>query len=106
MSGTDGPSGGGMYNGGPSGDDCSAVRIDDPVAAPEPTFTFIVGIKLDVVISSHSPVTISLHNHGARVGSLHPYPALVRCLNAGVSFEAEIRNVTGGDIRVRVEPLP
>lgn len=95
-----------MFNGGPSGDDCSAVRIDDPVAAPEPTFAFVLGVRLEVAFGSHSPATISLLHRGARVGSLHPYPALVRCLNAGVSFEAEIRSVSGGDIRVRVEPLP
>lgn len=105
MSGSDGPSNGGMFNPGPSSDDCGALRLDDSVAAPDPSFTFTVGTTLDVVVNAGPPVTISLVHRGVRVGSLHPIPALVRCLNQGVPFEAEVRSVRGGDVRVRVEPV-
>lgn len=106
MSGSDGPTGGGMFNGGPVGDDCSAVRLDDTVAAPDPAFAFMVGAVLEVVVNQAAPVTIVLRASGNPVGALHPYPALVRCLNAGVPFQAEVFSAHGGDIRVRVEPTP
>jgi hypothetical protein len=95
-----------MFNGGPESDDCSALRLDDAVAAPDPSFTFVVGVILDVIVNAGPPVTISLVHHGNRVGSLHPIPALVRCLNQGVPFHAEVLTVSGGDIRVHVEPAP
>lgn len=106
MSGTDGPSGGGMFSGGPESDDCSALRLNDAVASPDPAFVFVVGVILEVVVNAGPPVTVSLRHHGSRVGSLHPFPALVRCLNQGVHFQAEIVSASGGDIRVRVEPIP
>ena len=105
MSGSDGPSSGGMFNPGPNSDDCSALRLDDSVAAPDPTFTFSVGMTFDVVANPGPPVTVSLLHRGVRIGSLHPIPALVRCLNEGVPFQAEVRSASGGDIRVRVEPV-
>ena len=104
MSGSDGPSGGGMWTGGPQSDDCASLRIDDGVAAPDASFPFRAGIRFDVVFNPGPPSTISLEFEHRRVGALHPYPALVRCLNAGVPFRAEVRSVSGGDIRVAVEP--
>lgn len=105
MSGSDGPSGGGMFSGGPDSDDCSALRLKDSVASPDPAFLFVVGVLLDVVVNPGPPVTVPLLHRGARVGSLHPFPALVRCLNQGVTFQAEVVSVSGGDIQVRVEPI-
>lgn len=105
MSGSPGPSGGGMFSGGPESDDCSALRLGDSVSSPDPSFTFVVGVILDVVLNPGPPVTVSLLRHGTRVGSLHPLPALVRCLNQGVPFQAEVLSASGGDIRVRVEPV-
>jgi hypothetical protein len=105
MSGSDGPSGGGMFNAGPQADDCSALRIDDTVASPDPAFTFSVGRILDVVVHAGPPVTVVLEDRGGTVGALHPYPALVRCLTAGVTFQAEVLSAIGGDVRVRVEPV-
>lgn len=105
MSGSDGPSGGGMFAGGPQGDDCAALRINDPVASPEPGFTFVVGLMLELVLNPGPPVTVSLVSRGGRVGALHPYPMLIRCLNQGVAFQAEVLSASGGDIRVRVEPV-
>lgn len=106
MSGNNGPSGGGMFAGGPESDDCSALRLSDSVASPDPSYTFVVGVFLDVVVNAGPPVTVSLLDRGVRVGSLHPIPALVRCLNQGVPFHAEVLSASGGDIRVRVEPVP
>ncbi|MBN9139252.1 MAG: hypothetical protein J0H23_00335 [Micrococcales bacterium] len=106
MSGNNGPSGGGMFTGGPESDDCSALRLSDSVASPDPSYTFVVGVFLDVVVNAGPPVTVSLLGGGMRVGSLHPLPALVRCLNQGVLFRAEVLSAIGGDIRVRVEPVP
>lgn len=106
MSGSDGPSGGGMFAGGPGSDDCAALRLTDSVAAPDPIFPFAVGVFLDVAANAGPPVTVSLLHHGSRVGSLHPIPALVRCLNEGALFRAEVLSVSGGDIRVHVEPIP
>ena len=94
-----------MYSGGPEPDDCAALRIDDVVASPDPTFTFIVGVLLDVNVKVGPPATVSLLHHGARVGSLHPRPALVRCLKDGVAFEAEVLSASGGHIKVRVAPV-
>lgn len=105
MSGSDGPSGGGMWTGGPQSDDCASLRIDDGVAAPDATFVFTVGMVFDVVLNPGPPATVSLQFEHRRVGSVHPYPALVRCLNSGVPFEAEVRSISGGDIRVAVEPI-
>lgn len=105
MSGSDGPSGGGMFSGGPEPDDCAALRIDDIVASPDPGFTFAVGVMLDVAVNAGPPATVSLLYRGARVGALHPRPALVRCLSNGVIFEAEVLSASGGDIKVRVAPV-
>ena len=105
MSGSDGPSGGGMFNGGPAADDCSALRLDDTVASPDPTFAFTVGRILDVSLDTRTPVTVVLEYGGALIGALHPYPALIRCLNQGVTFQAEVLGSVGGDIRVHVEPV-
>lgn len=105
MSGSDGPSGGGMWSGGPGSDDCAALRIDDSVASPDPSFVFVVGVQLEVVLNAGPPMTVSLHRHGVRVGAVHPYPSLVRCLISGVAFQAEILSASGGDIRVRIEPV-
>jgi len=106
MSGSDGPPGGGMFNTGPADDECSAVRVEDVVAAPDPSFSFFVGVVLEVAIQSSSPVTVGLFSSSTLVGALHPYPALVRCLKSGVPFQAEVLSAHGGDVRVRVEPIP
>lgn len=105
MSGSDGPSEGGMFSGGPEPDDCASLRIDDVVASPDPGFTFAVGLLFDVVLNVGPPATVSLVHRGARAGSLHPRPALVRCLRGGVVFEAEVLSASGGDIKVRVAPV-
>lgn len=105
MSGSDGPSSGGIFSGGPEPDDCAALRIDDIVASPDPGFTFVVGVLLDVVLNVGPPATVWLLHHGVRVGALHPRPALVRCLKDGVTFEAEVASASGGDIKVRVVPV-
>lgn len=106
MSGSDGPSGGGMFSGGPEPDDCGALRIDDVVASPDPAFTFVVGMVLEVGLNAGPPATVTLLQQGERVGALHPRPALVRCLRGGVVFEATILSATGGDIVVRVASVP
>lgn len=95
-----------MFNGGPQADDCSALRVNDSVASPDPGFTFTVGRMLDVVLYPGPPTTVALEDRstGATVGALHPIPALVRCLTDGVPFEAEVLSAIGGDVRVRVAP--
>lgn len=96
-----------MFNGGPQADDCSALRLDDSVASPDPGFAFTVGRILDVVLRPGPPTTVVLEDRStdAGVGALHPRPALVRCLNEGVPFQAEVVSAIGGDVRVRVAPI-
>lgn len=107
MSGSDGPVGGGTWgggDGGDGGDDCSALRITETVAGPDPSFTFTVGRILDLYLNPGPPATIELQGlGGARVGAIHPLPSLMRCLAAGVPFQAEVLSAIGGDVRVKVE---
>lgn len=106
---------GGGGSGGPGGgfgprDDgtpCDQLRFRTSIASPQPAADGLdVGDVLRVVLNSGPPVVIHLVDHGGNVvGSLITRIAdLLRCIQDGFSYEAEVEEVDGGDIQVDVRP--
>lgn len=106
---------GGGGSGGPGGgfgprDDrtpCEELRFETSVASPQPAAANLsVGDILEVVLRSGPPPAIDLvDGKGDVVGSLIIRIAdLLRCLQDGFTYEAEVKQVNGGDIRVEVRP--
>lgn len=106
---------GGGGGGGPGGgfgprDDrtpCDQLRFQTSIASPQPaTDDLAVGDLLQVVLSSGPPVVIHLiDSSGDVVGSLISRIAdLLRCIQDGFSYEAEVKQINGGNIQIDVRP--
>ena len=119
MSGSGGGGGGGA--GGPTGGswappdsqiDCANLRFETPLSSPNPTVVaqIAVGEVADVELVNPQPdVTV--------VGVLRRNPPqdvigtittrlreLLRCIQGGTDYQAEILEISGGVVRVKVEP--
>jgi hypothetical protein len=108
MSGSDGPSTGGIWPGGGDNDDCSSLRIDAWIAAPDPDHGFFVGEQLDVALDDQQTPTVELLTaaNGASVGAVNPNPVLVRCLRRGIRFTATVTQADGAAVKVRIDETP
>lgn len=103
-----GGGGGGGSSGGGDDDPCDIVQ-DAPINSPNPKVVpaLSVGDVLDVVLTGSPPhqVLAVRTSAGANAGSLthRGHLALVRCIQAGHQYRAEVIQRTGGAVVVRVE---
>ena len=103
-SGGDGGAGGGS-----DGDDPCAIVQTAPINSPNPAAVtgLSVGDSLDVVLTGTAPrhVLKVQTSAGVAVGSLthRGHLALINCILAGNSYQAEVIQKTGGAVVVRVE---
>lgn len=102
-------SGGGGAGGGAEGDDPCAIVQTAPINSPNPATVagLSVGDRLDVVLTGTAPHHVLRVQTlaGATVGSLthRGHLALINCILAGNSYQAEVIQKTGGAVVVRVE---
>lgn len=100
-------SGGGGTGGG--GDDPCAIVQTAPINSPNPAAVagLSVGDRLDVFLTGTAPRHILKVQTlvGVTVGSLthRGHLALINCILAGNSYQAEVIQMTGGAVVVRVE---
>lgn len=106
---------GGGGGGGPGGgfgptDDrtpCDQLKFRTSVASPQPAAGNLnVGDVLRVVLKPGPPVVIHLIDEDDNaVGALITRIAdLLRCIQDGFSYEAEVKQINGGDFDVEVRP--
>lgn len=106
---------GGGGSGGPGGGfepphertPCDHLKFRTSVASPQPAAEEAdVGDVLTVELKSGPPVVIHLvDGDGNTVGSLITrIPDLIRCIQDGFSYEADVKEVNGGDMQVEVRP--
>lgn len=104
-----GGAGGGGGGGGEGGTDPCDIVQDAPLNSPNPAVVPLlsVGDALDVVLTGIAPrQVLEVHTpNGGVAGSLTHvgHLALVRCIDAGNSYKAEVIQRTGGSVVVRVE---
>jgi hypothetical protein len=100
-------SGGG--GGGGSGDDPCAIVQTAPINSPNPAAVagLSVGDSLDVVLTGTAPRHVLKMQTlaGVAVGSLthRGHLALINCILAGNTYQAEVIQKTGGAVVVRIE---
>jgi hypothetical protein len=104
-----GGGGGGPGGGFGGGDDtpCDQLRFRTSIASPQPAASELkVGDVLRVELSSGPPAVIHLvDSNGNVVGSLISRVAdLLRCIQDGFDYEAEVMEINGGGIAVDVRP--
>jgi hypothetical protein len=104
---------GGGSSGGPSGSfgsseagtPCEDLTFQAPIASPQPpALTLSVGDLLSVSLAPGPPAVINLlTSDGDVAGSLITrIAALLRCIQAGFSYEAEVVTINAGDVQVKV----
>jgi hypothetical protein len=88
--------------------DCEKLTFDAEIASPQPRVigTLKVGSKLGIeidVAGGRNRIVLKTRD-GSVAGALISgrIPELLRCLQQGESFVAEVMKIDGGDIRVRV----
>lgn len=90
--------------------DCAQLRFDTHVASPVPAAvpTLAVGEILKVVLANqkNTVVVVVTRQNGTMVGGIASTDVtqLRRCLEDGFEFQAVIRNITGAQVKIRVEP--
>jgi hypothetical protein len=110
MSGGGGGGGGGFGPPDP-GTNCQRLSFRTAVASPQPqaVAAITVGEELDVVLRPGGggvpPAVEVRRRNGTVVGGLiDRVTELLRCLQQGFSFIAEVLSVSGGAVRVEVRP--
>ncbi len=100
--------GGGSSSGGGGADPCEIVQ-DAPINSPNPAVVplLTVGDVLDVVLTGIAPrqvLQVQTPSGGVAGSLTHVgHLALIRCIDAGNAYRAEVIQRTGGSIVVRVE---
>lgn len=88
--------------------DCARLSLDAEVASPQPRVVarLTVGELLSVELDQTGgrPRIIVRTSNNDVVGALlsSRLPALLRCLQQGEDFAAEVTLIAGGDVRVKV----
>lgn len=103
------PSGGGGPQPGNGGDLCSSLTEDTLIASPAPAVisTITVGETLRLSLSpGDNPPVLAQKPSGVLVGTVMPtfLVDLVDCMRAGNAYEVKVLEISGGAIRVRVQP--
>lgn len=107
MSGGGGGGGGGGFTPRDRETPCDQLRFSTTIASPQPASSNLsVGDILDVQLNSGPPQSIDLVDPGGSVvGAIVTRTTdLVRCLQDGFRFEAEVQSINGGEIRIVVRP--
>jgi hypothetical protein len=89
---------------------CGDVDYETTLWSPQPDEVqrLTIGTMLDVDLEeSDGTRRVAVTNNGALVGTIAggQLATLIRCLQADVRFAAEVRNVEGGQVKVRVRPV-
>lgn len=101
--------GGGEQGGGGGGGDPCAIFQDAPINSPNPIVVagLAIGDVLDVVLTGTAPrQVLELHTSSRTVaGSLthRGHLAIVRCIEDGNVYRAEVIQKSGGAVVVRIE---
>jgi hypothetical protein len=101
--------GGGAGGSGGGGDDPCAIVQTAPINSPNPAAVagLSVGDRLDVALTGTAPRHILRVQTlaGVTVGSLthRGHLALINCIVAGNAYQAEVIQMTGGAVVVRIE---
>lgn len=111
MVGSGGGGGGGTGGGGGGGGggqtDCSRLIFEAAIASPDPDVvqTVAIGDMCDVVLwNDPTRIVVLTRPNGDVLGAItERWPALVACIGQGVTFEAEVLQVTPY-VRVEVRP--
>jgi hypothetical protein len=111
MSGGGGSGGGGGFGPPDSGTDCQRLRFLATLQSPQAQAVaeISVGDVLDVVLapgSAETPPVVEVRRaDGTVVGALIDHlRELLRCMNQGFEYAAEVLDISGGSVRVRVGP--
>lgn len=106
---------GGGSSGGPGGGfeassstPCDELVFQTSIASPQPVATELsVGDILQVTLDPGPPKSVVqlVDDSGRVVGSIITHiPDLLRCIQDGHGYEAEVQSVEGGDFQVKVRP--
>jgi hypothetical protein len=90
--------------------DCGTIKFETDLASPQPNvvYTLSVGDVLAVELDTTGArvVVAAVTQLGVTAGSIATRAAqLIRCIRAGYSYAAEVLEINGGIVRVRVAPL-
>lgn len=99
--------GGGGFGSRDPGTDCQQLRFRATLQSPQPdaVAAITVGEVLDVVLvgAGTTPVIEVQRSDGTTVGALIDHVTeLLRCLQDGFQFVAEVLEISGGAVRVSV----
>jgi len=109
MSGSSGGGGGGGGGGG-DGVDCSNLKFDVQLSSPQAAVvqTLLVGEVLQVRIAGvNGTQVLQVSKQGSAVGGLiGSFSAKLReCIIGGTVYDATVLTISGGQVRVHVEPI-
>lgn len=92
--------------------DCNSLQFENTLRSPqpEPVAELQVGSQLDVLLEAEGDITriaARRQGDGALVGVFagDRMAELLRCLQQNVAFVAEVSELDGGLVRVRVRPV-
>lgn len=86
---------------------CGELRFRTSVSSPQPAAsTLAVGDILGVVLETEPRPVVRLVDSASKVvGSVVGHlPDLLRCIQEGLSYEAEVLEINGGQIKVQIRP--
>ena len=104
MSGSGG-SGGGVYSGPAEDSPCASITIEAPLASPNAAVAVRVGDVLTVrVDTTLAVVAVCVTKRGEIAGSLvyGEVRRLIRCVDSGHDYVAEVTSINGGRRMVQV----
>ena len=104
-----GGSGSGGWSPSPSVDRCGTLSFDAQINSPQAAVlsTLTLGDLLDVSLSALPKQSVEVKKLGNVAGVLTgpETPGLIRCLQNGYKFKAEVSSLVGGQCTVKVQPL-
>jgi hypothetical protein len=105
MSGSDSSGSSNGPWGGSSAGGCEDLRLDRFLEAPVPgaVDALSVGDVLDVILREEEPpLVVAVDETGQEVGGILPTGQLIECLRRGFRFEAQVKDLNGGAVRIEV----
>lgn len=105
MSGSDSSGSSNGPWGGSSAGGCEDLRLDRFLESPVPGLVdaLSVGDVLDVILREEEPpLVVAVDETGQEVGGILPTGQLIECLRRGFRFEAEVKDLNGGAVRIEV----